>query len=95
MIGHLVNIMDQYYPSYKAFYYPPLDRRITGNKFTEAVKLVREAGLTYPDRQRDRAIAYHLRKPFERTVRFMMAVITSITAPSNLFYFLKCSHCSR
>jgi len=41
-----VNIMDQYYPCYKAFDYPPLDRRITREEFAEAVKLAREAGLT-------------------------------------------------
>lgn len=44
-----VNIMDQYRPSYKAFVNPPLDRRITGKEFTEAVKLALEAGLTRLD----------------------------------------------
>ncbi len=44
-----VNIMDQYRPCYKAFDNPPLDRRITGKEFTEAVKLAREAGLTRLD----------------------------------------------
>ena len=41
-----VNIMDQYYPCYKAFDNPPLDRRITREEFAEAIKLSREAGLT-------------------------------------------------
>ncbi len=41
-----VNIMDQYYPCFKAFEHPPLDRRITREEFTKAVKLAREAGLT-------------------------------------------------
>ncbi|HUI46289.1 MAG TPA: radical SAM protein [Nitrospirota bacterium] len=40
-----VNIMGQYYPCYKAFDNPPLDRRITREEFAEAVKLAREAGL--------------------------------------------------
>jgi putative pyruvate formate lyase activating enzyme len=40
-----VNIMDQYYPCYEAFDYPPLDRRITGKEFAEAVNLAQEAGL--------------------------------------------------
>ncbi|NTW59081.1 MAG: radical SAM protein [Nitrospirae bacterium] len=44
-----VNIMDQYYPCYKACEHPPLDRRITGKEFAEAVALAREAGLTRLD----------------------------------------------
>jgi putative pyruvate formate lyase activating enzyme len=44
-----VNIMDQYRPCYKAFDHPPLDRRITGKEFAEAVKLALEAGLTRLD----------------------------------------------
>jgi putative pyruvate formate lyase activating enzyme len=44
-----INIMDQYYPCYKAFDHPPLDRRITREEFAEAVKLAREAGLTRLD----------------------------------------------
>ncbi len=44
-----VNIMNQYYPCYKAFEHPPLDRRITRKEFMEAVALAREAGLTRLD----------------------------------------------
>lgn len=40
-----VNVMDQYYPCYKAFENPPLNRRITGKEFSEAVKMALEAGL--------------------------------------------------
>ncbi len=44
-----INIMDQYYPCYKAFDHPPLDRRITREEFREAIRLAREAGLTRID----------------------------------------------
>ncbi|MBM4128744.1 MAG: radical SAM protein [Nitrospira sp.] len=40
-----INVMDQYHPCYKAFDHPPLDRRITGGEFREAVRLALEAGL--------------------------------------------------
>lgn len=40
-----VNIMDQYYPSYKAREIPSLTRRITREEYREAVKLTREAGI--------------------------------------------------
>lgn len=40
-----VNIMDQYHPCYKAFGYPPLNRRITTDEFEEAVMIARAAGL--------------------------------------------------
>jgi putative pyruvate formate lyase activating enzyme len=40
-----INIMDQYYPCYKAFEHPPLDRRITTKEYTEAIRLAIEAGL--------------------------------------------------
>lgn len=40
-----VNIMDQYRPCYKAFEHPPMDRRITGEEFEEAVRIAREEGL--------------------------------------------------
>lgn len=40
-----INIMDQYYPCYKAFENPPLDRRITTKEYTEAIKLAIDAGL--------------------------------------------------
>jgi putative pyruvate formate lyase activating enzyme len=37
--------MDQYYPCYKAFDHPPLDRRITREEFAEAVKFALDAGI--------------------------------------------------
>jgi len=40
-----VNIMDQYYPAYKAFDHPELNRRITREEYREALKKAREAGL--------------------------------------------------
>lgn len=40
-----INIMDQYYPCYKAFEHPPLDRRITTKEYSEAVKMALDAGL--------------------------------------------------
>lgn len=40
-----INIMDQYYPCYKAFNHPPLDRRITTGEYAEAVKTALNAGL--------------------------------------------------
>ena len=40
-----INIMDQYRPCYKAFEHPPMNRRITGEEFEEAVRIAREEGL--------------------------------------------------
>jgi putative pyruvate formate lyase activating enzyme len=40
-----INIMDQYYPYYKAFQYPELSRRITSKEFQEAIFLAKKAGL--------------------------------------------------
>jgi putative pyruvate formate lyase activating enzyme len=40
-----INVMDQYYPCYKAFEHPPLDRRITNGEYSEAVKAALDAGL--------------------------------------------------
>lgn len=40
-----INIMDQYYPCYKAFDYPPLDRRITTSEYSEAINMALKAGL--------------------------------------------------
>ncbi len=40
-----VNIMDQYYPCYKASEHPPLDRRITDGEFSDAVKSALAKGL--------------------------------------------------
>jgi putative pyruvate formate lyase activating enzyme len=40
-----INIMKQYYPCHKAYEYPPLDRRITGAEYQEAIKMAMDAGL--------------------------------------------------
>ncbi len=40
-----INIMDQYHPCYKAFDYPPMNRKITQKEFKEALRLALEAGL--------------------------------------------------
>jgi len=40
-----VNVMDQYRPCYKAFRYPPLNRRITPEEFAEAIRLAKASGL--------------------------------------------------
>jgi putative pyruvate formate lyase activating enzyme len=41
-----VNIMEQYRPEYKAFSFPELKRRITGEEYLDAVRLARDAGLS-------------------------------------------------
>ncbi len=40
-----INIMDQYYPCYKAFEHPPLDRKITTKEYAEAIDMAFKAGL--------------------------------------------------
>ncbi len=40
-----VNIMDQYYPAYKALQYPELSRRITSREYREVVEYARSLGL--------------------------------------------------
>ena len=40
-----INIMDQYYPCYKASEHPLLNRRITAGEYAAAVKMARDAGL--------------------------------------------------
>jgi putative pyruvate formate lyase activating enzyme len=40
-----INIMDQYYPCYKAFENPPLNRRITGKEYSAAIEHAIRAGL--------------------------------------------------
>lgn len=44
-----INIMDQYFPYYKARDYPPLDRRITKKEYDEAIQMALDAGLTRID----------------------------------------------
>jgi len=40
-----INIMDQYHPCFKAFDYPPLNRRITPQEYADAVQMAIDAGL--------------------------------------------------
>ncbi len=40
-----VNLMDQYYPAYRAFRYPPLDRRLTRREYLTALEAARAEGL--------------------------------------------------
>lgn len=39
------NIMAQYYPCHQAVKSPPLDRRLTGDEYSKAVKIAHDAGL--------------------------------------------------
>ncbi|MBM7624432.1 radical SAM protein [Sporohalobacter salinus] len=41
-----INIMDQYYPAYKAVDYKTLNRKINESEFKEAIKLAKNKGLT-------------------------------------------------
>jgi putative pyruvate formate lyase activating enzyme len=40
-----LNIMDQYWPAYKAYQYPELSRRITKEEFEEVINLAKKFGL--------------------------------------------------
>jgi len=40
-----INIMDQYRPCFKAFEHPPLNRRLTGQEYADAVQMAIDAGL--------------------------------------------------
>ena len=40
-----LNIMDQYYPAWKAYQYPELSRKITEEEFQEAINLAKKLGL--------------------------------------------------
>ncbi len=40
-----INIMDQYYPTNKAYHYPEIIRRIRREEFKEAIIIARKAGL--------------------------------------------------
>lgn len=44
-----VNIMEQYYPAYKAFQYPEMNRRISRKEYLAAVETAGKAGLTRLD----------------------------------------------
>lgn len=40
-----VNVMNQYYPHFKAFEFPELSRRIANEEYQEAIRLAKKAGL--------------------------------------------------
>jgi putative pyruvate formate lyase activating enzyme len=46
-----VNIMAQYTPHFKAYDYPELSRRITGEEYKKVVKRAQDIGLTNLDIQ--------------------------------------------
>ncbi len=46
-----LNIMDQYYPAFKASQFPKLNRRVTIKEYQAAVQMARAAGLQRLDRQ--------------------------------------------
>jgi putative pyruvate formate lyase activating enzyme len=46
-----INVMAQYRPCYRAHSLPPLDRRITGDEYVEAMRLAEEAGLRLDERR--------------------------------------------
>ncbi|MFQ5937025.1 MAG: hypothetical protein ACE5LB_11530 [Acidiferrobacterales bacterium] len=50
-----LNLMDQYYPCYRADQYPPLNRPITRGEYRAALDLARKYGLRRPDQRRGRA----------------------------------------
>ncbi len=45
-----LNLMDQYYPCYRADEYPPLDRRVTAAEYRDALALTEKYGLRRLDR---------------------------------------------
>ncbi len=47
-----LNLMDQYYPAYRASRFAELDRAATGDEYRTAVRLAREAGLNRLDKRR-------------------------------------------
>ena len=49
-----VNIMDQYFPCYRAYDYPPLDRPISGAEYAHALALAEKHGLTRLDARQQR-----------------------------------------
>ncbi|MGQ9617974.1 MAG: radical SAM protein [Candidatus Aminicenantia bacterium] len=51
-----INIMDQYYPCYRAFDYREISRRIKGDEFFEALNVAREMGLKRLDKKEPRKI---------------------------------------
>lgn len=53
-----VNIMDQYRPCGEAYKYPPLDRRITAEEYSEAITMAGEEGITRLDPRKRTFILY-------------------------------------
>ncbi len=49
-----VNLMDQYFPCYRADENPPLDRRVTGEEYRTALRLASKHGIHRLDRRRQR-----------------------------------------
>jgi putative pyruvate formate lyase activating enzyme len=47
-----LNLMDQYFPCYRAWDYPPLDRPVTGKEYARAVAIADKFGLHRRDRPR-------------------------------------------
>jgi putative pyruvate formate lyase activating enzyme len=47
-----INVMAQYRPCHEAHNLPPLDRRISGDEYAQAVQLAEEAGLRLDQRRR-------------------------------------------
>jgi putative pyruvate formate lyase activating enzyme len=50
--GTYVNMMAQYTPRFRAYYYPEISRRITSEEYNKVVKRAQEVGLTNVDIQR-------------------------------------------
>ncbi|HWP01730.1 MAG TPA: radical SAM protein [Methylococcus sp.] len=47
-----LNLMDQYFPCYRAYDYPPLARSITAEEYRQALEIARRCGLQRLDRRR-------------------------------------------
>ncbi len=53
-----VNIMDQYHPCGRAWEYPPLDRPLTPEEYSQALEAAKKAGLKRLDQRRPRRILW-------------------------------------
>jgi len=60
-----VNIMHQYYPDYKAFEYPEIDRRISVQEYLDAMRWADEYGLTNLDQQSIRMKKIYIKRVIE------------------------------
>lgn len=56
-----VNVMDQYRPENKLLSYPKIDRRITGDEFSQAIEIAEGAGLHRFDKKEIRSFLRFLR----------------------------------